>query len=165
MKSNRRKFLWQIGSGLAGLTELSKLAKAVVEQEITTASNKPCSTVPWDCAPSYTCDHFRGIACVNRFNCVSTFKCGPTWFGDFKCEQLEFSCGGFECTTYIGEPGAQFHCNANFNYCSSFECDLGDFKCEVGKHYHCLKKEPVYSCSASVGPLATYAAPIAPPEE
>lgn len=164
MKSDRRKFLWQVGSGLVGLTGFSKLAKAMVEQETATTSNEPCSSVPWECAPKYTCDRLGGIACVNRFNCVSTFKCGPTWFGDFKCEQLEFSCGRFDCTTYGGEPGAQFHCTANFSYCNDFNCNPGDFSCQVGRSYHCLKNEPAYSCSASVGPLTAYAIPIVPPE-
>lgn len=165
MKESRRKFLWQVGGGLAGLTGLLKLAKAMSAQESVATLEEPCSTVPWDCPTSYTCDKLGGIACQNKFNCITTFTCGPTWFGDFKCEQLEFSCGSFECKTYGGEPGAQFHCLANFNYCNSFECDPGDFSCEIPKHYKCLNNEPAYSCSASVGTLSTaYAASISPPE-
>ncbi len=165
MKKGRRKFLWQIGSGLAGLTGLSKLAKAMSVQESVTTSDEPCSSVPWQCAPRYTCDALGGITCQNRFNCVSEFDCGPTWTGDFKCEQLEFSCGFFECVTYGGEPGAQFHCLANFSYCDTFNCDPGDFSCKIPEHYRCLKGESAYSCSQSVGTLSTaYAVPIIPPE-
>lgn len=162
MKESRRKFLWQVGSGLAGLVGLSKLTKAMSEQEATVLSDEPCSVVPWECELKYTCDKFGGITCANRFNCVSTFTCGPTLTGDFKCEQLEFSCGSFECKG--SEPGAQFHCLANFNYCNTFNCDPGDFSCKVGKHYKCLKNEPTYSCSTSIETLSAYSAPIVPPE-
>lgn len=162
MKKSRRRFLLQISSGLAGLTGLSKLAKAMSDQE--PVSTEPCSTVPWECTGGYTCKAFGGITCQNRFNCASTFTCGPNWTGDFKCEQLEFSCGSFECKTYGGEPGAQFHCLANFSYCGTFNCDPGDFNCEIPEHYKCLKNESEYSCSQNVGTLSAYSTPIIPPE-
>lgn len=166
MKEGRRKFLWQVSSGLVGLAGLSRLAKAMTEQETSTVSNEPCSPGPWECQPKYTCDKFAGITCQERFNCILTFTCGPNWFGDFKCEQLEFSCGTFKCETFVGEPGAQFHCMANFSHCRDFTCNPGDFSCKIPDHYKCLKGESAYSCSASpsAGTLSAYATPIVPPE-
>ena len=157
MKKGRRKFLWQVVGGIAGLTGLSRLAKAMSSNDAAVSSDEPCSVVPWRCSPEYTCNQFRGISCQNAFNCVSTFTCGPSWFGDFKCEQLEFSCGNFQCLTYGGEPGAQFHCLARFANCNIFKCDPGDFSCEKDKHYIC-------SSSASALSTAAYAVSITPPE-
>jgi hypothetical protein len=154
MKEGRRKFLWQVGGLIAGLTGLSRLARAMSSNDAAVSSDEPCSVVPWNCNNNYTCDQFGGITCQNGFNCVSTFTCGPTWFGDFKCEQLEFSCGNFQCITYGGEPGAQFHCLARFANCNIFKCDPGDFSCEEGKHY---------SCSSTTLSTA-YAVSIVPPE-
>ncbi len=152
MKEGRRKFLQQFGVSLAGLTGLSKLAKAMAEGGAATSSTEPCSTVQWECQPKYQCDQFRGISCQNRFNCIVTHICGPTWFGDFKCEHLEFTCGNFECKG--SEPGTQFHCLARFSYCNDFNCDPGDFSC----------KPEHYSCSATISSTSAYAVPIAPPE-
>lgn len=148
-KQSRRQFLWELGMGLAGLMGISKLVKAM------TVELKPnVIAIP----PVVPC--IGGVACVPPaqpfyhcpalYNCGFGFQCGPSWLGDFEC-QNGFDClgGGYPNVQFkcIGsEPGTQFECNIIFSCnghptygLNAFWCDPGDFWCNLGppNQYFC----------------------------
>lgn len=134
-KQSRRQFLWQVGAGLVGLMGLSRLTKAMAVSQQTRAD--ALAAVPIPC----------GVVCAtNPFHCPAAFvctgfHCGPSFLGDFEC-QNDFDCqpgGNFKCLG--SEPGNQFECFISFdcNGPATFWCDPGDFWCNPGppNQYFC----------------------------
>lgn len=141
-KQSRRQFLWKVGAGLAGLTGLSKLVQAMAADQKPHAVAVP---IP-PCMAGVTCaPPGPSFHCPALFSCIGGFQCGPSWLGDFEC-QNDFDCqtppgagGQFKCVG--SEPGNQFECFISFdcNGANPFWCDPGDFWCNPGppNQYFC----------------------------
>lgn len=143
-KQSRRQFLWQFGTGLAGLTGLLKLAKAMAADQRPNVAAIPAPVPP--CVGGVICAAPMApfFHCGAAFVCIGGFTCGPSWLGDFEC-QNDFDCqqppggGQFKCSG--SEPGNQFECSVSFdcNGANPFWCDPGDFWCNPGppNQYFC----------------------------
>lgn len=156
---SRRRFLHQMGMILTGSLGLSRLAKAMSEEE---GELEPLAVPRCPGMPSvvciggnYDCDQSQSwFHCINDFTC-SPFTCGPSITGDFNC-QASPSGNTFTCIDLFrcvgSEPGIQFTCENNVTFdCTgapqAFYCDPGDFNCSG-----------TYRCNGNPG--GAYAMPI-----
>lgn len=147
-KESRRKFLWQMGMGLAGFTGLSKLAKAMTGKPQPLAIPRCIPDEPVECADTqgYSCNQGEfWYHCHNSFTCPQQFTCGGSWTGDFKCYQEAFTCNEFNCNG--SESGFQFFCETQFG-CVIFNCDPGDHACPGGE-FTCGSMFDDYTCSGN----------------
>lgn len=157
----RRQFLWQL-TGIAGLTGLGRLAKAMaqtiqplhriadeecVDPELPITCNHPAN---YDCVdPGHNCTDNVGFYCTNDFDCGS-------WLNDFICEDRFHCTGGFDCQG--GGRGPEFTCRGGSNepdgyfICNPYgQFDCSDFYCQqefTCPNYNCGDAFSDYNCQA-----------------